>query len=459
LNELDLKACDIKNAYLTAPNKEKVYVVAGPEFGPELCGRTLIVARALYGLRSAGAAFRSYLAEHLWSLDYRPSYADPDVWLRPAVKPDGREYYEMILCYVDDILCISHDPMKTMVRIKDKFALKNDEVKTPSDYLGGTLALMTNEYGTTCWSQSSEKYVQAAIANVEEKLKEGGRLLSTKKHCSTPFLSSYRPELDETAELALTGHRYYQELIGVLRWAVELGRLDILLETSLLSAYLACPREGHLEAVYHMFGYLKANPKKRIAFDPDYPVIDKQRFIKHDWADFYRDATEAIPTNAPPPRGKSVSMDCFVDANLAGNTVDRRSQTGILIFVNRAPILWHSKRQNTVESSTFGSEIVALKNAIELIEGLRYKLRMFGIEIEGPTDIYCDNEAVVKNCSTPESVLKKKHHSIAYHRNREAVASGTVRIVKESSETNLADVFTKVMSATQRNPIFERFMY
>jgi hypothetical protein len=459
LNGLDLKACDIKNAYLTAPNKEKVYVVAGPEFGPELCGKVLIVVKALYGLKSAGAAFRSYLAEHLWSLDYRPSYADPDVWLRPAVKPNGDKYYEMILCYVDDILCASHDPMKSMDRIREKFELKNDMVKTPSDYLGGVLELTTNENGTICWSQSADKYLQAAVANVEEKLRESRRELQKAKYCSTPFLSNYRPELDDTAELSLEGHRYFQELIGVLRWAVELGRLDILLETSLLSAYLASPREGHLEAVYHIFGYLKWHPKRKLVFDPEHPQIDQRRFQNHEWTDFYRDAQEAIPQNAPPARGKSVSMSCFVDANLAGDTISRRSQTGILIFVNRAPILWHSKRQNTVESSTFGSEIVALKNAIELIEGLRYKLRMFGIEIEGPTGIYCDNEAVVRNCSTPESVLKKKHHSIAYHRNREAVAAGTVRIAKEDSATNLADVFTKLMPAAQRNSLFDKFMY
>ena len=84
---------------------------------------------------------------------------------------------------------------------------------------------------------------------------------------------------------------------------------------------------------------------------------------------------------------------------------------------------------------------------------------MFGVKIEGATDIYCDNEAVVRNGSTPESVLKKKHCSIAYHRNREAVAAGTVRIGKESTDTNLADVFTKIMSTAQRDPIFDRFMY
>ncbi len=78
-----------------------------------------------------------------------------------------------------------------------------------------------------------------------------------------------------------------------------------------------------------------------------------------------------------------------------------------------------------MEASTFGSEIVALKNAIELIESLRYKLRMMGVEVKGSTNIYCDNKAVTKNCSIPESILKKKDHSIAYHRNRQAVAAVT----------------------------------
>ena len=67
-----------------------------------------------------------------------------------------------------------------------------------------------------------------------------------------------------------------------------------------------------------------------------------------------------------------------------------------------------------------------MKNAVELIDALRYKLRMFGVPIDGPTNIFCDNKAVTKNCSDPISMLKKKHHSIAYHRNREAVAAGLV---------------------------------
>jgi hypothetical protein len=226
-----------------------------------------------------------------------------------------------------------------------------------------------------------------------------------------------------------------------------------------MSAHLALPREGHLEQVIHMFGYLKKNPKRKIAFDYEHPRFKESRFSVYDWQDWYKGTKEAIPPNMPVPKGNEVSTSCFVDADLAGNVTTRRSQTGVLLFVNKAPIMWYSKRQNSIETSTYGSEITAMKTAVEMIEALRYKLRMFGVPIEGPTNIFCDNEAVFKNCSIPESTLKKKHHSIAYHRNREAVAAGTVRIAKEDTKSNLADVFTKCLAAVTRDRLFDMFMY
>jgi hypothetical protein len=127
--------------------------------------------------------------------------------------------------------------------------------------------------------------------------------------------------------------------------------------------------------------------------------------------------------------------------------------------VNRSPIHWFSKKQNRVETSTFGSEFIAMKTAVEMIEALRYKLRMFGIPIDGPANVFCDNEAVYKNTSRPESVLKKKHHSIAYHRSREAVAAGVIRVAKEDTKTNLSDLFTKLMSAPTRLGLIDMWMY
>src|SRR6056300_974951 len=105
LNGLDLQAADIQNAFLTAPNLEKCFMIAGPEFLDEQ-GKVFIVKRALYGLKSAPAAFRSFLAQNIEDLGFFPTEADPDVWMRPAVKPNGQEYYEYILCLLT-ISCVS----------------------------------------------------------------------------------------------------------------------------------------------------------------------------------------------------------------------------------------------------------------------------------------------------------------------------------------------------------------
>jgi hypothetical protein len=448
-------ACDIQNAYLTADCREKIWTVAGPEFGSE-AGTIFLVRKALYGLKSAGAAFRSLLADTLSDTGYKPTKADPDVWIRPAVKSDGFEYYEMVLCYVDDILAISDNPKSTLIALTSTFKLKDDKIEPPDIYLGAQLGTMQVD-DIECWTMSAEKYVISAVKNVEEALAKKGLRLPTK--CYTPLSTDYRPELEVSPELKSDGIQLYQELIGVLRWAVELGRVDILLEASLMSTHMAMPREGHLQQLYRMFGYLKLYPKRKLAFDFQHPIISERMFQTYDWYEFYRDATEAIPNDMPIPRGNPMSTHCFVDASHGSDRATRRSQTGILLFCNKAPVIWHSKRQNTVEASTFGSEFQAMKNAVELTESLRYKLRMFGVPIDNATNIFCDNEAVYKNTTRPESTLKKKHHSIAYHRCREAVAAGTVRIAKEGTSTNLSDLFTKLLPQARREELLDRFTY
>ena len=99
-----------------------------------------------------------------------------------------------------------------------------------------------------------------------------------------------------------------------------------------MSAHLALPHIGYLDQVIHMFGYLKMHPKRKIAFDAAHPSIDECRFKKYDWYDFYRGAKEAIPLDCPEPLGNSISTHCFVDADLAGNLISGRIQTGVLIF-------------------------------------------------------------------------------------------------------------------------------
>eukprot|EP00978_Attheya_sp_CCMP212_P005282 scaffold11749_cov55-Attheya_sp.AAC.6 len=156
-----------------------------------------------------------------------------------------------------------------------------------------------------------------------------------------------------------------------------------------------------MEAVYNIFAYLDKHLESNLIFDDKkIPTIDENVFTKTDWSDtVYSTETPAAPINMPEALGNPVLISVFVDADHARNVVTRRSQTGILIYVNNAPIIWYTKKQNTVEAATYGSEFVAARIAVEMAEGLLYKLRMFGIAVELPIHIFCDNRSVVNSSS------------------------------------------------------------
>ena len=105
--------------------------------------------------------------------------------------------------------------------------------------------------------------------------------------------------------------------------------------------------------------------------------------------------TKAIPTNAPDPRGKSVDLRMWVDSDHAGDRVTRRSRTGYFILLNTALINWISNKQATIEGSVFGSEFIDMKTGVEALRGIRYKLRMMGVPLTGPTYVYGDNMPVI----------------------------------------------------------------
>jgi hypothetical protein len=206
-----------------------------------------------------------------------------------------------------------------------------------------------------------------------------------------------------------TRANFYQSQIGVLRWCAELGRIDIITEVSMLSTYLCLPREGHLGAVFHVFAYLGLHHNARVVFDPTHPAVDMGTFINNDWKSMYGDVKEMIPSDAPVTHGKEVDLRLFVDSDHAGEQFTRRSRTGFVIYLSMAPVVWFSKRHPTVESSVFGAKFVAMKNGIETCRGLRYKVRMMGVDLSGPIFVYGDKMSVVHNTQRPEYVLKKKY--------------------------------------------------
>ena len=335
LNDLQVKTCDIENAYLTAPTSEKLFTVLGPEFGTD-AGKIGIIVQALYGTKSAGASFWNHLADCMRHLGYDLCKADPDVWMKPFTKPNGRTYYSYVLLYVDDAMCINHDAEAELHKLDHYFKMKPGSIGDPDLYLGGKvrpIKLETTDGPTTAWGLSPTKYVSAAINNVEEYLAKhyNGRKFP-KNHAQAPFATGYRPELDMTPELGTKESSYYQSQIGILRWMVELGRVDIITEVSELASQLAMPREGHLEAVFRIYSYLKYKRNSLMVFDPSYPEIDHDNFPKRDWENFYGDVKECIPPDMPEPLGEEVLLRLYVDADYAGDGSNRRSRTGFFVF-------------------------------------------------------------------------------------------------------------------------------
>ena len=206
--------------------------------------------------------------------------------------------------------------------------MKSGSIGYPNKYLGATLRKVVLENGVETWDTSASKYVQEAVSNSEAYLHEhfGGRKFA--KKVINPFQSKYDPLMDSSAEMGPSLLYCYQTQIGVLIWMLELQRIYIITEASMLASQLTLPQEGHLEAVFQTFGYLKGHHNARMVFDPTYPTVYMSMFQEHDWCGFYRDLKEAIPPNVPDSKGKEVDLRIFFDSDHAGDKLNRQSRTG-----------------------------------------------------------------------------------------------------------------------------------
>ena len=240
LNDLKLEARDIQNAYLTAPCLEKIYIICDPEFGLDNQGKTVIIIRALYGLIRSGKAIRNHLSTGIKKLGWIYCKANADVYYHSATRPDGVTYYKDLLTYVDDLLYISNEPLLDLDKLDKYFKMKVNSRSISKSYLGGQMNAVILLKNVQEWSLNSSKYVQEVISNVEKNI-----FTEYDTHflmrVTTPFTSAYRPELNTSIELTNERVLYFMFLIGILRYLVELGRIDITTEVSELSSFLAAP--------------------------------------------------------------------------------------------------------------------------------------------------------------------------------------------------------------------------
>ena len=128
MNKLEVRAADVSTAFLYGKTREKVYVIAGKEFG-EHEGKRMLIDKGLYGLQSSAARFHDKLASRLRQMDIKPYKADHDLWMK-----DKGDHWEYITTYVDDLLVFSKRPMAILDKIRETYDLKG--VGAPEYYLG-----------------------------------------------------------------------------------------------------------------------------------------------------------------------------------------------------------------------------------------------------------------------------------------------------------------------------------
>ena len=435
LNRLSLVGLDIGNAYLTAKCKEKVYFIGGPEMqhgDNDYSGCVLRVDRALYGLRSSGSAYHDSFATSLRALGFFPCKADPDIWIR-----DAGDCYEYVAVYVDDLLAALKEP-KTFIEALQSpplnYSLKGGV--EPSFHLGGSFT--RDPDGTLCWNAS--KYIERLREVYETTF--GTKPIPRKE----PMHPSVVPELDGSPLCEPDDITRFQRVLGALQWTISLCRFDIAGAVLCLNQFNCAPRTNHLKWMRGIADYVISHPTYGIRFRTLIPDYSHLEVTTYDWStSVYGDPKEALPHDAPPPKGFMVRTSTYVDANLLHNRVTGRSCTGVIHFLNQTPIDWFSKRQAQVETATYGSEFVAARQATEQIMDLRYTLRMMGVPLDGPSWMFGDNKGVVQSSTIPHSQLSKRWCALSYHRVREAIASGFLHFLHLEGKQNCADILTKLL--------------
>ena len=429
LNALLLWATDIGNAYLEALTKELVYIVAGPEFGDRE-GHILVIVKALYGLRTSGLRWHERLADCLRAEGFTPCKAEPDIWMRA-----NGDVYEYIAVYVDDLAIAMLNPEEFVKILIDKYKFKLKGTGPISFHLG--CEFVRDDEGILCLRP--RKYIERMVASYEQMF---GEKPSTK--VTSPLEKNDHPELDDSELCDEEEVRQFQSVVGSLQWAISLGRIDITTAVMTLSRYRSMPRKGHLARAKRVVAYLRKMSDACIRIrthEPDYSGIP---IVTYDWStSVYGEVEELVPSDAPAPKGRYVTLTHYVDANLYHDCLTGRSVTGILHFVNATPIDWYSKRQATVETATYGSEFVAARTCVEQVMDLRNTLRYLGVPIRGMSWMFGDNESVVNSSAKPHAKLHKRHTALSFHRVREAIAAGIVGFFHIPGDSNPADILSK----------------
>jgi Reverse transcriptase (RNA-dependent DNA polymerase) len=364
-------------------------------------------------------------------MGFEPSKGEPDIWMR-----QNGGVYEYIGVYVDDLAIVAKDPWEIVDVLEWKYKFKLKGTGPISFHLG--MGFFHDEEGVLCLSP--KRYIERMISTYVTLF---GVKPSMKY--SSPLEKGNHPETNDILEfLDATGTQQFQSLIGALQWSVSIVWCDVTTAVMTMSSFCAMPHLRHMTHVKWMYGYLSKMKDSIIHIrtgEPDYSARPDQEF---NWGkSVYGNVSEMLPSDAPKPLGKYITLTHYYDANLFHDIITGRSITSILHLINKTPLDWYSKKQTTIEMATYGSEFVAAHTCVDQIIDLCTTLCYLGVPLRDRSYVFGDNKTVMDSSIIPYAKLHKRHNALSFHHVCEAIAAKFIVMHHINGIFNPADILSK----------------
>jgi len=491
--DLDVYQTDVNTAYLNAPIDFDIYFIA-PDCFPNP-GAYLRAKKAIYGLKQAGVCWYMELEEKLIDMGFQRTIFDYCVW--GTVRGDSPI---LIATYVDDLLFIGTDENCRAVlnELKSYYICRDDQKL--ATFLGMDFSRDNRENSHSrydiCMRNYILRYANSRGIGLQNRLKLSKTPGATKDVTS----ESLTPEnlLDPIEK------KTFQSLVGAFQWITGCCRPDITFITQSLASATNSPYRAHLDLAWKTLGYLmrtasaklqlggnllspppSAQHPQNLVFGDSEPTannstdLDDLKLADREAADHFSDKTHidfspvdgfarldlddprgiAVPLHAVFSKfNKTVKITVYTDADFAGETAERRSTIGYVIYLNSAPIKWTTKRIKSVTTSTFETECIAISEACEAVKEFIHLGQSLGIHIDLPVTIYNDNLSTALVATNQASSPKKKHVQIRFHHIRNFARNGVAEILHCGTTEMVADLFTKSLGRNQHYALAERML-
>jgi hypothetical protein len=389
-NRWQLRQLDVSNAFLHGYLQETVYMAQPTGFIDAVQpSHVCHLHKSLYGLKQAPRAWFERFTSHLLTLGFTASVADASLFV---LKQDSVIVY--LLLYVDDIIITGSD--STVVSNIISQLSTTFEVKDlgPLRYFLG----LQIDYKKAGFFVHQSKYITDLLTKFK---------MSDCKPASTPIATA--PVLSTSASDSLADPTPYRSLVGALQYAT-FTRPDITFAVNRVCQFMHNPSSAHFVAAKRILRYLKGSLDKGVLFQPG-----------------------------------PLTLTAFTDADWAGDPVDRRSTSGITVFLGNNPITWLSKKQHTVSRSSTEAEYRSLATGAAELAWLRQVICDLGLYLASAPIMWCDNTSALALASNPVFHGRTKHIEVDYHFVRERVVRGDICLQFISTDDQVADIFTKAL--------------